>query len=313
MGTPSNPFAGLGADESGWRERLLVSLRDCGVQHSPRNPILRWIIMIVVLIALAVVTFVVRQLLDHHMRTEKDPILRLAPMIVWSLFAVFVLARARNRFMRKAWQSTAATAEDELARSDARRPHLYLRSFKLDERINERSWSERFLGSYPSETAEQSLAKTLRAYGPTIAIGRPGEELPSLGAARFYVANDRWQQKVSDVAAESQFVIWATGITEGLRWEIEHIVKNVPPEKVILWAHPHLLHLSPQARELEWAKFRSALGDAFSKPLPATLGDARFIYFTAGWEPHAVAPPRRPAPWFNPIRAALGGILTVQT
>jgi hypothetical protein len=91
------------------------------------------------------------------------------------------------------------------------------------------------------------------------------------------------------------------------------LVATVPPEKVILWAHPHLLGLSPAQREVEWAKFRTTLGTAFPKPLPATLGEARFVYFTAGWEPHAVAPPRRPAPWFNPVRAALGRVLAVKT
>lgn len=303
----------FGTSDRTWRDRLLESLRDCGVQKAPRHPALRWILLIVFLIGLAIVTFVVRKLLEQNLRTEPNPVLRWLPYIVWYIVAVFLLARARNWFMRKAWQSTAATAEDELLKPNARRPILYLRSFQLDERMNRRTFSERFLGSYPSETAEQSLSKTLKSHGPTIAIGRPGEQLPSLGAARFYVTDDKWQQKVADVAKEAEYVVWTTGSTEGLRWEIEHLVHSVPPEKVILWAHPHLLKLSPPYRELEWARFRTALGGAFPKPLPETLGEARFIYFSQDWEPHSVAPQRKVVPWLDPVRSSLRGVMAVKT
>ena len=207
MSTSPPPPVHSPADDGAWRERLLASLRDCGVQPAPRNTALRWIVMFLVVGTILVLTVIVRQILDANTRTERDPILRSIPYILWYLFAVFVLARIRTYFLRQAWKSKAATAEDELARPDARRPILYLRSFGLDERVNRRTWTERFLGTYPTETGEQALSKALRPYGPTIAIGRPEEKLPALGAARFYVSHDRWKQKVSDVAAEAQFIV----------------------------------------------------------------------------------------------------------
>jgi hypothetical protein len=299
--------------DDGWRTRLLASLRDCGVQRSPRNAAGYWVLAVFLIIVLAAVSGIMNHMIKENLRTEGDQIAGWVIRGIWALFAIFVLCRIRNRLLRGAWQSNSASAEDELERPDARRPILYLRSFQLDERINQRTWPERFLGAYPSETAEQAMTKVLKSTGPAIAIGRPDEQLPALGAARFYVSHDRWQQKVADVTAEAQFVVWATGVTEGLRWEISHLVATVPPEKVILWAHPHLLQLAPREREAEWAKFRTTLGGVFPKPLPERLGEARFIYFTAGWEPHAVAPPRKVMPWFNPIRAALGAVLGIKT
>jgi len=31
-----------------------------------------------------------------------------------------------------------------------------------------------------------------------------------------------------------QLVVWTTGHTEGLRWEIKHLLENVPPQKLLL-------------------------------------------------------------------------------
>jgi hypothetical protein len=83
-----------------------------------------------------------------------------------------------------------------------------------------------------------------------------------------------------------------------LRWEIGHLIENLPPEKLVLWAHPHLMHLTAPEREEEWAKFRAALGDIFPKPLPETLGETRFICFAPDWTPIPIAPR-----WWGPLRA----------
>ncbi len=50
--------------------------------------------------------------------------------------------------------------------------------------------SEFYAGAW---TLEEAAEKILNAWGPVIAIGRPGEGLPPAGAAREYVAGDAWQ------------------------------------------------------------------------------------------------------------------------
>src|ERR1700689_734469 len=104
--------------------------------------------------------------------------------------------------------------------------------------------------------ARQSGANDNENLGPMWpgdAIGRPGEGLPALGAARFYVANAHWQEKVADVATVARLVVWASGTTQGLQWEITHLIRSLAPEKLVLWAHPHLLDLDADEREAEWS------------------------------------------------------------
>jgi hypothetical protein len=62
----------------------------------------------------------------------------------------------------------------------------------------------------------------------------------------------------------------------------------LPPEKLILWAHPHLLGLRGTAAEAEWTRFLRALGMLFPVPLPAQLGEIRFFCFNSRWEPFGV-------------------------
>jgi hypothetical protein len=78
-------------------------------------------------------------------------------------------------------------------------------------------------------------------------------------------------------------VVWVTGTTEGLRWELRHLREALPPEKLVLWAHPHLLGLAQPQAEQEWTRFCETLGSVLPVPLPRELGDARFFYFQKDW------------------------------
>jgi hypothetical protein len=138
---------------------------------------------------------------------------------------------------------------------------------------------------YSPWTAEELLAKRLGKLGPVIAIGRPGEPLPPLGAARFYVSHERWQEKVADVLRASQMVVWMTGVTKGLRWELDYLIKSTVPSQIIVWAHPHLIRRTTGGREAEWRSFRERLGDLFPLPLPELLGQTRFFHFGPEFAP----------------------------
>lgn len=306
---PSPPQAGSDT----WRERLLASLRDCGVQRAGGNPAGRWALAIFVCLVLGAMSIVVRHVQGQLDRTEGDRAVAFALGVVWFLFAIFVLVRVRNRFIRQAWQSVARTAEHELMRSNCRRPILYLRSFRLDERIGRPTWLGFLFGFYPLANAEQRLTKALRRVGPVLAIGRPGERLPPLGAARFYVSDELWQKKVAHVAEESQYVVLATGSTEGLKWEVSHLISNLSPNRLILWLHPQLLRLGPAAREAEWQRVLDAMGRLFPRALPEELGEAHFIVFSADWEPIAVAPPKRLFPFASRVTRAIRRALEIRT
>jgi hypothetical protein len=271
-------------DFDNWREPLLASLRDCGTQPAPRYAVLRYGVAVLAVMFTMTVATILGRLLGAGLYNA-PALIQLIGYFLFFVFVVAVLSRIRNYFLRQAWQSSARSAEDELKRLGSRRPILYLRSFGLDKRLGRPTWMERFLGTRPFATTEQQLTASLKQLGPVIAIGRPGEKLPPLGAARFYVSDDRWQAKIEDVERVAQLVVWATGVTEGLRWEIEHLVQHTRPKRLIVWAHPHLLGLSEQRREAEWARFRESIGKAFPQPLPEKLGSARFFIFDADWNP----------------------------
>jgi hypothetical protein len=282
------------ADDANWRQSLLASLRSAGAQPAPKGVFTGVILPILGIVVIGGGW----TLLNALIRLEppagsSGPNLALIVLMTVALTAISILLiqGLLAFFSRRIWRFRARSAEQELERAGSRRPVLYLRSFTLDEETARPSGAELILGTTPTASAEQMLAKTLsRRRGPVIAIGLPGEKLPGLGAARFYASHEVWHQKVADAAHVAQLVIWTTGSTEGLRWEISHLLKSVPPAKLVVWAHPPLLRLDRVEREQEWAAFRASLGKAFPKQLPERLGKTRFIWFKEDWEPVPVSP-----------------------
>ena len=55
----------------------------------------------------------------------------------------------------------------------------------------------------------------LSAYGPVIAIGRPGETRTAAGAARTWVDHGKWQERVEELLHDSQFVVMIVGEIKG--------------------------------------------------------------------------------------------------
>lgn len=162
----------------------------------------------------------------------------------------------------------------------SKRPILYLRSFIADARWIEH-WSDLFwMVVMPgrTETAEISLGKALKGVGPLVAIGKPGEMLPPLGAARMYVQHDEWQAVVERLVKESQLVILRTGITSGFWWELEHVAKTCDPQKI-------LIYLPPRDRIKLYPLLRERSLSILPRPLPDFCGDAFFVGFGPDWSP----------------------------
>lgn len=288
-------------DDTNWRDWLLASLRDTGIP--PRD---RFITTVWTFLGIATVIIVARLVGYIPIYSRAVAIVFL---IVWYGFAILVLIPLFIRMARRNAQARQRDAEEELLRPTSRRPILYLRSFDFDAILNRTKptfWE--YVFQRPLANAEQELVYVLRSCGPVIAIGRPDEMLPSLGAARFYVSHDRWQEKVSDIVRVCQLVVLTSGVSEGLHWEVEHLTKSLPPERLILWCHPQLMKIDAQEREREWKGFLDKLGDLFPNPLPQKLGDTHFIHFDAQFRPLAVAPTRKR----NAMRSALRAVLAAK-
>lgn len=138
------------------------------------------------------------------------------------------------RYARRFWTLRA----EELRRKDLRRPILILRSFRDDMLAVERD-DEGIIERIRSITLsqghvfEETIAKALANFGPVIAIGRPGEMLPALGAAREYLSNNVWKERATELVAQSSIVTVILGRGDSLRWEMETLFKMDAMPKVI--------------------------------------------------------------------------------
>jgi hypothetical protein len=123
-------------------------------------------------------------------------------------------------------ESLAATSveQGQSAQSD-QPPVLYLRSFDKDQT------TAKLKGTV---TEEEHLTRLLTHIGPGIAIGRPGEKLPQVGARRLYVNDDEWRRTVEGLMKRSRLVAIRTGRSGGLLWEFRKSLELLRPEQLLL-------------------------------------------------------------------------------
>lgn len=205
---------------------------------------------------------------------------------------------------------------------DARDPVVYLRSFREDDVLDLSSRT----GRVSAWSAEQSLCAALRKAGPVIAIGRPGERLPELGAARLYVDNSNWQKAVCYFFQEAAGVLIVVGASQGVWWEIDTALERVERRKLLFFfpfvedekTRRSIWHaLTPRYRFLTsrvyaaLARDREARYDDFRQRidtriggLPERLGDAQFIRFDDTGRP-ALLETVRPAALDSLLQASL--------
>lgn len=176
---------------------------------------------------------------------------------------------------------------DLILTNDARPPVLYLRSFK--DEVNDRSMATYFKSisfsnkkdlalTVPSSgfREQDALGYIFRKIGPYIALGKPGEDLPELGASKLYVSNEEWQNTIRDFFKKSKLIIFRAGKTEGLKWELIELLETVNPLKVIM-----ILPVKDEdyASFIQWANL--IMPTAFPVNYPVT----RSVVFNEKWEP----------------------------
>jgi len=171
---------------------------------------------------------------------------------------------------------------------DHRPPVLYLRAFKDDKAAAERPLS-RLLGFivvfFGVPTEEEQLAEAMNDIGPMIAIGKPGEKLPELGASRIYVSDADWQSQVRALMAGARLVVLRAANTDGFWWEMKQAPKYIAPERVMF--------LLPFKKD-EYEKFCKRAHGLLPRSLPDYEGAANLVgsqlramlYFDRDWTPH---------------------------
>ncbi|MGW3210079.1 hypothetical protein [Streptomyces sp. NPDC001135] len=125
-------------------------------------------------------------------------------------------------------------------------------------------------------TEEEQLAEALKPVAPMVAVGRPGERLPLVGARRMYLPIDDWQETVRDLMVRARLVVIAVGPGAGLQWEFSEAVRLLPARRLLL--------LVPDRES--YVQFRAAAGAALAEAAGGSTGEA----VRAPWPPPALPP-----------------------
>ncbi|MBT2971668.1 MAG: hypothetical protein B6D72_14570 [gamma proteobacterium symbiont of Ctena orbiculata] len=177
---------------------------------------------------------------------------------------------------------------EEVLANDHRAPILYLRSFndQADDFTLGGFFSavgamfgNRNMGLSTSSwgpTFQSQLAYVMERVGPYIAVGRPGVRLPGTGAARLYVPDEQWQQRVTQLIRSARLVIIRAGTSAGLNWEIETVRRII--------SKPHQLLVILPLSKKGYRAFRQSVAEAGIK-LPERPPNAMFMTFDERWEP----------------------------
>jgi hypothetical protein len=181
-----------------------------------------------------------------------------------------------------------ASAQDIITESG--RHVLYLRAFESDSS----AWGSAFRAFGPvsmfmaafSKTEEEQLAEVLRPFGDLIAIGKPGEGLPTPGAARIYTSDDEWQEVVKRRIKEAQFVVIRAAPVPGenVFWELRQVIEILNPQKLLI--------LFRNMDNEDYESFRTRANSVLPIPLPEAKQVRRwywrvsgFFSFDADWKP----------------------------
>jgi len=152
-------------------------------------------------------------------------------------FAVAMAALAGAVAMAALARRHYALRADRALELDNRRPILFLRSF-ADDKV--RLWGKGFYGKLRRKTIDEAIEDLAERLGPFVAIANPHTNLPRLGAAQTYFSNDTWQNAITRWVQMAEMVVMVAGRTEGLRWELDHILADGRQAKLVIFLPPAL-------------------------------------------------------------------------
>ena len=185
------------------------------------------------------------------------------------------------------WRSRQhrAKVDAEAILADDKPDVLYLRAFETDSSVFKYvGWAfllPRLISGLITE--EEQLRDVVQPFGDLVAIGRPGENLPTPGAARLYVSNAQWQSVVSDQMRSAALVIIRAGYSTGLLWELKQAFAMLDPTKVLIL----VLRMKPKF----YKRFREEASKTLGTVFPHANQFRRFgrvsgfVRFSSNWTP----------------------------
>jgi hypothetical protein len=205
------------------------------------------------------------------------PIIPDLPHLLW-LIACFLVIKSRQYFQVSAKSLLAA---------DRRRPILFLRSFVDDpdigDSISPLHASEDVIVKFVDFSVETRLAGYFMAFGPFIAVGSPREKVAIPGAARVQLADDHWQQWVTEHMGISGIIVMNAGVSHWVNWELSRLVEGGMTGKAIL-----LFQSTVAPKELRgrgWLDRRRRRAELLKEDLPNRLARVKTAFAGTLWQP----------------------------
>ena len=165
-----------------------------------------------------------------------------APVVVAAI--CLVLANRLRHFGRQHFVHRLAERQVSPAGST-----LFLRPFRDDQirirRASRNLFSAVFdLGRLPA-TLDELMLERLDGRGDLIAIGNPQDRQGAArrspwGAQRLYVDDARWQETVTRLARDADRIVLCVDASDGVRWEIAHVLRNGHADKTLFFLNPSL-------------------------------------------------------------------------
>ncbi len=202
---------------------------------------------------------------------------------IW-VFSISLFFLGVFLFWRGRQFSDKAMAEEVL--HDTKPDVLYLRAFKADPTMYKKIFSAVLTPNLVSglTTEEEQLREAVAPFGDLVAIGKPGEGLPTPGAARLYASNEEWQEIVTEKMREATLVIIRAGEGSGLYWELTQAFNIVDPQKLLIL----VMGLKKQEYNSFSLQAQSIFGVAF--PTVKKMKKVVFIRFSKDWIPEVLVP-----------------------
>lgn len=211
---------------------------------------------------------------------------------VWGIMGLIAtVLHSVYRYGRQVRAPDASAALD----GERREPVLLLRSFGDDGLTLEGFQEDRSgwvnIPGTETKSFEEYLAEVLGRRGPVIACGQPGTRVAPLGAARFWVAHEHWQNVVEELLTEAQCIVMVMGRLRGvdpsadptslpplekmagLTWEARRLFLLPDRRRVVLLMPP----VDEEEAKVRWKQYRVVSGGL----LPPYSGGEIAIGFNA--------------------------------
>jgi hypothetical protein len=183
-------------------------------------------------------------------------------------------------FKAKQYRARSETADRV---QDSRQPVVLLRPFQSDATTFSRLQQQEgeYFDQHSLTTLEEDLAEVVRPIGPLVALGRPHEAIPPVGAARIYESNQSWQDRVVDLLKTARLVILVPGTSKALLWETAVAFRELQPRQLLI------LRVGENSRRT-YAVLRRIFEEATGQEFPQRrllLRVGTALIFDEGWVP----------------------------